>query len=164
MVEIKPISFDDFKKALAIIKAPVSGHEEFLYSIYTYTIEGINDLIESKTFENLQGINHLELIGYTAGEYSYFIIGADEEKLKKLQADVKTESERLFTYKMNRFVIDGTIKSFREFSLVPLEKQQPIIEEAYREAYSKVYPKYTDILRDAYQRVEFEAVLNTNQY
>ena len=87
MVEIKPISFDDFKKALAIIKAPVSGHEEFLYSIYTYTIEGINDLIESKTFENLQGINHLELIGYTAGEYSYFIIGADEEKLKKLQAD-----------------------------------------------------------------------------
>lgn len=84
--------------------------------------------------------------------------------LKELQADVKIESDKLYTYKMNRFVLDGTIKSFREFSLVPLDKQQPVIDEAYREAYSKVYPKYTDILRDAYQRVKYEAVLNTNQY
>lgn len=43
-------------------------------------------------------------------------------------------------------------------------KIQPLREEAYREAYSSIYSKYNDTLRDVYQRVEYEAVLNMNQY
>lgn len=84
--------------------------------------------------------------------------------LSLFNAEVAAETDRLFFNKMNRFVIDGTVHSFREFHLVPEEKQQPLREEAYREAYSSIYGKYNDTLRDVYQRVEYEAVLNTNQY
>ena len=84
--------------------------------------------------------------------------------LAKLEAEVIAERDRLLHNKMNCFVADGTVASFREFHLVPEAKKQPLREEAYREAYSSVYGKYNDTLRDAYQRVEYEAVLNTNQY
>lgn len=87
MGKFKPISFEDFNKALSILNAHVKGHEEFLYSIYSYTIEGIDDLAENQIFGNLQGINHLELIGYILGEYTYFVAGTSEEQLKKIQTD-----------------------------------------------------------------------------
>ena len=88
MSKFSPISFEDFNKALNIINARVNGHEEFLYSIYSYTIEGIADLAEDNDFfSNLQGINHLEIIGYCVGEYSYLIVGANEEQIKKMQED-----------------------------------------------------------------------------
>ena len=87
MAKFQPISFEDFNRALSIIGAQIKGHEEFLYSIYTYTVEGIDDLAQDNTFGNLQGINHLELIGYCVGEYSYFIGGASEEKVKEFQKD-----------------------------------------------------------------------------
>ena len=87
MSKFKPLSFEDFNRALLILNARVKGHEEFLYTIYTYTIEGIDDLAENQTFGNLQGINHLELIGYILGEYTYFVSGTNEEKLKKFQKD-----------------------------------------------------------------------------
>ena len=87
MGKFKPISFEDFNKALGILNAHVKGHEEFLYSIYSYTVEGIDDLAEAQVFGNLQGINHLELIGYILGEYTYFVAGTNEEQLKKIQGD-----------------------------------------------------------------------------
>ena len=87
MGKFKPISFEDFNKALSILNAHVKGHEEFLYSIYSYTVEGIDDLAEGQVFGNLQGINHLELIGYILGEYTYFVAGTSEEQLKKIQTD-----------------------------------------------------------------------------
>ena len=87
MAKFQPISFEDFNRALNIIGAQIKGHEEFLYSIYTYTVEGIDDLAQDNTFGNLQGINHLELIGYCVGEYSYFIGGASEEKVQEFQKD-----------------------------------------------------------------------------
>ena len=87
MNQFSPISFEDFNKALGIINAHVKGHEGFLYSIYSYTVEGIGDLAEDKIFGNLQGINHLELIGYCVGEYSYFVAGNSEEQIKKMQDD-----------------------------------------------------------------------------
>lgn len=131
-----------------------------------------SDLFSIKTHVDKINITETSVIDKRPDfdECVYFVKPTDEgitnirTVLKELQADVKIESDKLYTYKMNRFVLDGTIKSFREFSLVPLDKQQPVIDEAYREAYSKVYPKYTDILRDVYQRVKYEAVLNTNQY
>ena len=87
MGRFKPISFEDFNRGLSIINARVNGHEKFLYSVYSYTVEGIGDLAEGNLFENLQGINHLEIIGYCVGEYSYLIAGANEEQIKKMQQD-----------------------------------------------------------------------------
>ena len=87
MNKFEPISFENFTEALKIINARVNGHENFLYSIYSYTVEGIGDLAEDNVFGNLQGINHLELIGYCVGEYSYFASGVKEEQLKKMQED-----------------------------------------------------------------------------
>ena len=87
MAKFTPISFEEFSKALQIIGAQVKGHEQLLYSIYSYTVEGIDDLAEDNAFGNLQGINHLELIGYCVGEYSYFVGSANEERIKELQSD-----------------------------------------------------------------------------
>lgn len=84
--------------------------------------------------------------------------------LSQLQNEVTIETGRLYNNKLNRFVLNGTIKSFHEFTKIPKEKQQIVREEAYKEAYPVVYAKYTDKLRDVYQRVEYEAVLNLNQY
>lgn len=86
------------------------------------------------------------------------------DTLSRFNAEVTAEKDRLFLNKMNRFVADGTVPSVREFHLISEEKKQPLRDEAYREAYSSVYGKYNDTLRDVYQRVEYEAVLNTNQY
>ena len=87
MSKFEPISFENFSKALTLINARVEGHEEFLYTIYSYTVEGIDGLAENNVFGNLQGINHLELIGFCVGEYSYLISGADEERIKSIQKD-----------------------------------------------------------------------------
>ena len=84
--------------------------------------------------------------------------------VSKLNGEVMVERDRLFINKMNRFIKDGTIHSYSEFHLVPDAKKAPLQEEAYREAYSSVYGKYNDLLRDVYQKVEYEAVLNTNQF
>lgn len=84
--------------------------------------------------------------------------------LSQLNADVISEANRLFTIKMNRFITDGTMQSFRELSLVPDERKRLMHEEAYRKAYSSVYGAYNDRLRDVYQRVEYEAVINKNQH
>lgn len=84
--------------------------------------------------------------------------------LSQLQNEVNIETDRLLNNKLNRFVLNGTITSFHEFFMIPKEKQQMVREEAYREAYPVIYSKYTDKLRDVYQRVEYEAVLNINQY
>ena len=67
MSKFEPISFEDFNKALGILNAHVKGHEEFLYSIYSYTVEGIDGLAENQVFGNLQGIVrhplHLYILG-----------------------------------------------------------------------------------------------------
>ena len=86
------------------------------------------------------------------------------DTLLRFNSEVNAEKDRLFLNKMNRFVADGTVPSFREYHLVPDEKKQPLMVEAYREAFPTIYSRYNDTLRDVYQRVEYEAVLNTNQY
>ena len=87
MSKFVPLQHQDFLKALNIIGAKVSGHEEFLYTIYTYTVEGIDGLVEDNAFSNLQGINHLELIGYTVGEFMYFISKRNKEEIEKMLQD-----------------------------------------------------------------------------
>ena len=87
MNKITPISYQDFLKAIDIIGAQIKGHEEFLYSVYSYTVEGISDLAENNVFGELQGINHLELIGYCVGEYSYSVGVLNEEQVARMQKD-----------------------------------------------------------------------------
>ena len=87
MPNIKPLTFDQFKAALKVISAPENNHTDFMHEIYSYTVEGIDNLIESKVFANLDGINHLELIGYCVGEFLYFIAGLSEEKIQIYQKD-----------------------------------------------------------------------------
>ena len=84
--------------------------------------------------------------------------------LSKLNSDVINEANRLYISKMNRFIADGTIPSYRDFSSVPEERKRPLRDEAYRESYSSIYSTYNDRLRDVYQHVEYEAVINKNQH
>ena len=85
---IKPIGQEEFLEALTIIGADVTDKDKsYLYEIYTYTVEGIENLTSSNLFSGLQGINHLELIGYCVGEYKYYSFPLDEERLDKFQKD-----------------------------------------------------------------------------
>ena len=84
--------------------------------------------------------------------------------LRNLQVEVNSETNRRFQNKMNHFVSSGKIKSIRDSSSIPIEQQKPLMDEAYKEAYGVVYAKYNDSLRDVYQRVEYEAVLNLEQF
>lgn len=90
MSKFKPISFEEFKTALSFIKAPKIGEEEFLYSIYSYTVEGIDNLVETNVFENLQGINHLEIIGFCVGELLYLFDGLTNEQKEKFKQNEKS--------------------------------------------------------------------------
>ena len=87
MPKFVPLKREDFLKALALIGAKVEGHEDFLYSIYSYTVEGIDGLVEDNNFSNLQGINHLELIGYVVGEYVYIVSLRNMEEFEKIKQD-----------------------------------------------------------------------------
>ena len=89
MSKFTPLPYEDFVKALTAIGAKANGQEEFLYSIYSYTVEGIEGLVEDNIFSNLQGINHLELIGYVLGEVMYFISLRNKEDLEVLKQDEK---------------------------------------------------------------------------
>lgn len=109
MEKFKPINQVDFLRALDIIGASVKGHEDFLYSVYTYTVEGIADLADNNVFGELQGINHLELIGYIVGEYSYLVAGANEERIKAMQQD------ETFTVSISSIVADKYL-SLTQFS------------------------------------------------
>ena len=109
MSRFEPISFENFQKALGIINAHVAGHESFLYSVYSYTIEGISDLAEDNIFGNLQGLNHLEIIGYCVGEYTYFVAGASKERITQLQNDER------FIMSISSVVADKYL-SFTQFS------------------------------------------------
>lgn len=87
MSTFKPIQFNEFLQALKMMHVQLDGHESFLYDIYSYTIEGIDNLVEENIFEGLRGINHLEIIGYCIGEYSYFVADNPKEQIEAYQKD-----------------------------------------------------------------------------
>ena len=87
MAKFTPINQKQFESALTFFNFPKDGHVELLYAIYEYTVEGIDALAESNVFGNLQGINHLDIIGYIIGEYSYFMMGNKKEDIEKLVKD-----------------------------------------------------------------------------
>ena len=149
MSKFTPISFEDFKKALSILNAQMKGHEEFLYSIYSYTVEGIGDLVEDQIFGNLQGVNHLELIGYCVGEYSYFVAGANEEQLRKLQLDEN------FTVSISSIVADKylSLTQFSHNSGSLANRFMPNVSTLY------VYINFIQNIVDSFPRNDSRAVL-----
>lgn len=149
MSKFTPISFEDFKKALSILNAQMKGHEEFLYSIYSYTVEGIGDLAEDQIFGNLQGVNHLELIGYCVGEYSYFVAGANEEQLRKFQLDEN------FTVSISSIVADKylSLTQFSHNSGSLANRFMPNVSTLY------VYINFIQNIVDSFPRNDSRAVL-----
>lgn len=87
MPDIKPITRENFYNALSILNAPKDDDSDFIYDIYSYTVEGINAIASSNLIGNLQGINHLELIGYCIGEFKYFTSNLSKEKLEDFKKD-----------------------------------------------------------------------------
>ncbi len=87
MPNFKPIEYNDFLRAIEFMQVHVEGHESFLYEIYSYTVEGISDLVEANIFGGLQGVNHLEIIGYVLGEFNYFIAGESKDTIDNYQND-----------------------------------------------------------------------------
>lgn len=55
----------------------------FLYSVYEMSVNGIKDLNDSNIFGNINGINQIDLINYCLGEYIYLIAPLKEEEHKE---------------------------------------------------------------------------------
>ena len=87
MAGFEPISFENFANVIPYLDKTKSTDKEFCYAIYCFTVEGISDLVENNIFSNLQGINHLELIGYCVGECNYFTFGVKEEEIDNFKKD-----------------------------------------------------------------------------
>ena len=76
-----PVSFEEFLRGLNIVQADLKDEDkQYVYSVYSYTVEGISDISETNVINNLQNINHLELIGYCVGEFAYLTELMNEEK------------------------------------------------------------------------------------
>lgn len=87
MSKFQPIPQEQFNEVLNFITKNEKLDKDYLYRVYKYVVDGIDDISESNTIGVIQGINHVELISYIIGEYSYFTFGFDEEKLKQFQSD-----------------------------------------------------------------------------
>ncbi len=76
-----PVSFEEFCHGLDIIQADIKQEDkQFVYSVYSYTVEGISEFSETNLLTNLQSINHLEIIGYCVGEFAYLTELFDDER------------------------------------------------------------------------------------
>ena len=85
-----PASFEEFCHGLSIVKADVLDEDkQFLYSVYSYTVEGISDLSET-LINNLQSLNHLEIIGYCVGEFTYLTEIMDKERKENFKNNEDT--------------------------------------------------------------------------
>ena len=83
-----PISFEEFCRGLNIIRANIKEEDkQFVYSVYSYTVEGISDISETNVINNLQNLNHLEIIGYAVGEFLYHIELMPDEQKEKFKKD-----------------------------------------------------------------------------
>lgn len=81
MEKLVPFTYEDFERSLVILGANSITDKQFVYSIYSYTINGIAELNKNDFFGNLHGINHLEVIGYCVGEYAYLVSGMDRKQI-----------------------------------------------------------------------------------
>lgn len=88
--------------------------------------------------------------------------------LQKLLSDIEhkinIEKLRLLNNKLNQFILDGTVHSYRDFGMLPKEKISPIEIEALREASQTVNAEYGDRLTMSYAQLKYELVLNKQQF
>lgn len=89
---------------------------------------------------------------------------AVQQILTEKEKKVQTEKKRLTLNKMNCFMLDGTVASFREFNKIPQEKILPLEMEALKEASKAVNSEYGEILSKAYSQLEYEVQLNKGQF
>lgn len=82
------------------------------------------------------------------------------EKEKK----ILSEKQRITVNKLNQFVVDGTISSYRDFHKLPKEKVSPLELEALKEASKAVNTEYGERLAQAYAQLDYELVLNRQQF
>ena len=88
MNKITPVTFEDFEKGLLAVGADIKPEDkQFVYSVYSYTVEGIADIAETNVIANLQNVSHLELIGYCVGEFSYLVEGMDSSRKEEFKKD-----------------------------------------------------------------------------
>ena len=86
-----PVSYEEFYRGLTIVQANLKEEDkQFVYSIYSYTVEGISDISNTDLLANLQSLNHLELIGYCVGEFSYHVELMSPEVKEKFMKDENT--------------------------------------------------------------------------
>ena len=84
---ITPLKKEEFLRALEYLDIKNLDGVDFIYSIYSYTVEGIENLAQTNVFGDIQGVNHLEIICYSVGEYQYFLETADPNKRNEMEKD-----------------------------------------------------------------------------
>lgn len=60
---------------------------EFIYDVYSQTVEGISELNDSNVFAKINGINNFDIISYICGEYIYLTKNLNKEQIEKFNAD-----------------------------------------------------------------------------
>ena len=84
-MKFTPLNKESFKKGLSLFNIDLSDSEDFVYEIYSYTVEGIDNLKENISLDNLQGLNHIEIIGYCIGETSYLFQNKSKDEIEKIK-------------------------------------------------------------------------------
>lgn len=87
MNKFQPLTFEQFSHVIEYLNNGEFLEKEYLYDIYTNALDGINDLSELNIVGVVQGINHVELIGYCLGEFSYFTSNLDKDKFEEFKKD-----------------------------------------------------------------------------
>ena len=86
-----PVPFEEFCRGLDIIQADIKDEDkQFVYSVYSYTVEGISEFSETNLLANLQSINHLEIIGYCVGEFAYLTELLNDERKQSFKNNEDT--------------------------------------------------------------------------
>lgn len=87
-----------------------------------------------------------------------------QQILIEKEEKIKDERQRLTLNKLNQYVKDGTISSYREFNKLSKEKVLPMEMEALKEASKAVNAEYGERLTRAYAQLDYEVVLNKHQF
>lgn len=87
-----------------------------------------------------------------------------QQILVEKEEKIIDEKQRLTLNKLNQYVKDGTISSYREFNKLPKEKVLPMEMEALKEASKAVNAEYGERLTRAYAQLDYEVVLNKHQF
>lgn len=86
-MEIKTTERETFEYVLDLLKAPSYVNRDYIFEIYSISLETIEELIKQRTFKLVQPINPLFLVGYILGEYTYSIQAKSPAEKEKFESD-----------------------------------------------------------------------------